>query len=137
MKAIICSALMALLATTALAQQNKDSANYLLPACRAFVEPKELANVDPMDMALCLGTVLGLAHVAKYSVVSSAAFSGPGKSRAMKEHWRCVDIPSDASQAELMHAVVGYIEARPKRLHESFRTLALEGLFDAWPCKSG
>jgi Rap1a immunity proteins len=28
-----------------------------------------------------------------------------------------------------------YIEARPERMHEPFRKLALEALGEAWPCK--
>ena len=31
--------------------------------------------------------------------------------------------------------VVKYIEARPERMHEDFRALALEALTAAWPCK--
>lgn len=34
-----------------------------------------------------------------------------------------------------VRVVVAYIDARPNRLHEDFRILALEALKDAWPCK--
>ncbi len=34
-----------------------------------------------------------------------------------------------------MQVVVRYIEAQPKRMNEQFRVLAVEALFDAWPCK--
>jgi hypothetical protein len=31
--------------------------------------------------------------------------------------------------------IVRYIEARPQRMHESFVSLVIEALHDAWPCK--
>ncbi|WP_368039622.1 Rap1a/Tai family immunity protein [Tardiphaga sp. vice278] len=31
--------------------------------------------------------------------------------------------------------IVAYIDARPSRLHEDFRILALEAMKAAWPCK--
>jgi hypothetical protein len=37
--------------------------------------------------------------------------------------------------AQQVRIVAAYIDARPNRLHEDFRVLALEALKDAWPCK--
>jgi hypothetical protein len=36
----------------------------------------------------------------------------------------------------MVRVVVAYIEARPARVHEDFRNLALEALREAWPCSS-
>jgi Rap1a immunity proteins len=49
--------------------------------------------------------------------------------------WRCAHIPEEATLEQIIQAVVRYIGARPNRLHEPFRLLALEALADAWPCR--
>jgi hypothetical protein len=68
--------------------------------------------------------------------ISTPAFSGLGKSRALKEHWTCLDIPSGVTVGQMIKVVVQYIEAQPKRLHEDFTALAMEAMFDAWPCEN-
>jgi hypothetical protein len=32
--------------------------------------------------------------------------------------------------------IIAYIEARPQRMHEDFRVLAVEAMQKAWPCKN-
>jgi hypothetical protein len=44
-------------------------------------------------------------------------------------------VPMGVTLRQAMRVVVAYIEARPARMHEDFRKLALEGLREAWPCK--
>ncbi len=44
-------------------------------------------------------------------------------------------IPDSVTQGQIVGIVVLYIEARPSRMHEPFRSLALEALFDAWSCR--
>ncbi len=56
----------------------------------------------------------------------------PGQSRGAE---RCVDIPESTTNRQFVQVVVRYIEAQPKRMNEQFRVLAVEALFDAWPCK--
>jgi hypothetical protein len=45
-----------------------------------------------------------------------------------------VCLPSGVTVGQEVRVVAAYIDARPTRLHEDFRVLALEALKDAWPC---
>jgi hypothetical protein len=44
-------------------------------------------------------------------------------------------MPENVSNRQLIETVVRYIEARPQRMQEQFRVLAVQALFDAWPCQ--
>jgi hypothetical protein len=74
--------------------------------------------------------------MAENSDVAVTAFSGEGQARWFDERWRCLKIPDSVTQGQIVGVVVLYMEARPQRLHEPFRSLALEALFDAWPCRN-
>jgi hypothetical protein len=80
--------------------------------------------------------VEALLYLGQHADVSASAFRGEGQLRSIKEHWRCLDIPDGVIVGQAIQVVVTYIEARPKRMHEDFRALALEALFDAWACKN-
>jgi hypothetical protein len=41
---------------------------------------------------------------------------------------------ADETLNQQVKVVISYIEARPARMHEPFRDLALEALRAAWPC---
>ena len=43
--------------------------------------------------------------------------------------------PARTTQGQAVRVVVKYIDDRPERLHENFKTLAAEALQAAWPCK--
>jgi hypothetical protein len=133
MRAILCSALMALTITTAVAQVDKDSAASMLPDCKAAIDSDRSGN--GFARGFCVGTVLGLAFMAENSDVHVAALSGEGQARWFDERWQCVKIPDSVTQGQIVGVVVLYIEARPERMHEPFRSLALEALFDAWSCQ--
>jgi hypothetical protein len=124
-----------LAAAPALAEVDTSSANYMLPHCQQFLnpEPQELRNLT--SMGLCAGIVRGIAFLAEYSDVGGLAFSGEGVMTAANRRWRCLDIPEHVTLGQEIRVVVRYIEARPSRMHEPFNSLALEALFDAWPCR--
>ena len=42
---------------------------------------------------------------------------------------------AEVTLGQMVRVIVAYIDARPARVHEDFRLLALEALVDAWPCK--
>jgi hypothetical protein len=65
---------------------------------------------SPFKAGLCYGNINGLSFFLK-----------------------CIPVPVSNAQKALV--VVAYIDARPERLHEDFRQLALEALQAAWPCK--
>jgi Rap1a immunity proteins len=134
MKAVICGALMALTITTAgAAETDAQSANSMLPACKAAVDGDR--SGDGFARGFCVGTILGLAFMAENSSVNVTAFSGAAQARWFDERWQCVRIPDSVTQGQIVGIVVLYIEARPSRMNEPFRSLALEALFDAWPCR--
>src|SRR6266550_2415689 len=62
--------------------------------------------------------------------------SADGGHQAIKNHWRCADIPRDVTYEQMVRVVIRYIEARPNRMHEPFRSLALEAIVGAWPCRN-
>jgi Rap1a immunity proteins len=43
-------------------------------------------------------------------------------------------MPPGVTYEQGVRIVIAYIEARPRRLHESFGLLAREALMAAWPC---
>jgi hypothetical protein len=103
------------------AAENAASAGYMLPHCKTSVDNPSGTFIQ----GFCAGVVVGMAAIAQ-------PLFEPGQSRADK---RCLDIPETTSNTQLVEAVVRYIEARPERMEEQFRVLAVQALFDTWPCK--
>ena len=130
--AIICGALA--LAISAASAAETDSANSVLPECKAAIEGNGSGN--GFARGFCVGTVIGLAFMAENSDVAVTAFSGEGQNRWFDERWRCLKIPDGITQGQIVGVVVLYIEGRPERMHEPFKSLALEALFNAWPCRN-
>jgi hypothetical protein len=92
--------------------QDTDSANYVMPACRATLNRDLQTQVLlPMSM-LCAGLVEGI-HFAASGV--------------------CHD--QRVTREQVLRVVVKYIDDRPARLNENFKALALEALQAAWPCR--
>jgi hypothetical protein len=113
-------ALLALTVTKANAADSS-SAGSMLPHCKASLDYPPGTFIQ----GFCAGMVVGVAALAQ-------PLFAPGQSRATE---RCVSIPENVSNRQLIQAVVRYIEARPQRINEQFRVLATEALFDAWPCQ--
>jgi hypothetical protein len=94
--------------------QNLDSANYMLPRCKRYLVDGPPGGHTFWE-GVCAGSIVAL------------AFVGRNLSRPF-----C--IPDRATNEQQMRIVTAYIEARPARMHEDFRQLALEALREAWPC---
>jgi Rap1a immunity proteins len=107
------------LASGAKAEPDLNTANDLLPACKAYLEqhPKGGAPLD-IDQGYCVGLIYGIAYMMKDS-----------------SHADCSHIPDGATVGQVTRVVIHYIEERPNRLHEPFRQLAAEALANAWPCR--
>jgi hypothetical protein len=86
-----------------------DSANYVMPGCRNYISENPRSG-DIFKTGLCWGLISGLTYDDACQ-------------------------PSAATQRQAVSVVVQYIDARPARMHEDFRKLALEALVAAWPCK--
>jgi Rap1a immunity proteins len=134
MRAAIACALMALTMTTASAAEDTNSANYMLPACKAFLDGRGTSDIFVQGM--CAGMIKAIAFLAGNTDIGFTALSGEGQVRALKQRWRCADIPDGVTVGQEVRVVISYIEARPKRMHEPFHSLALEALLDAWPCRN-
>ena len=113
MKSILAGALLALAVTTARAQDDDiNSANFMLPHCRALVA-RESSNF--VFQGVCVGTIDSLQYV--------------------RPLIGCADIPNGVTADKAINVIIRYIESRPERMHELFKKLAIEAMLDAWPCK--
>lgn len=95
------------------------SANAIFRGCKALVEDRA-TNVQMYSLGnYCAGILIGLASV--------------GQHLSPSEWQSCA--PATTDVRHLAQVVVNYIEARPERMREDFRRLALDAFHDAWPCK--
>jgi hypothetical protein len=123
MRALIVGiALELALATSAPAQQdNKFTAKYLLPYCRDAMNNKApTMSSDAVMQGMCVG------------MVDALDFLMSDLPAEDKEYRSCP--PSDATLKQTVQLVIKYIDARPERMNESFKKLAIEAIRDAWPC---
>ena len=106
----------ALLVTNTDAQSGttNGSANAMVPKCQTFVAA--LSGVKPLsgmgvavEAAYCGGAVYGLMFATCH--------------------------PPDVTTAQAIHVILAYIQRRPQRMHEDFRTLTIEAMHEAWPCR--
>jgi hypothetical protein len=100
------------------AQEDTGSANFMLPYCKSFLA-QDISRSD-QDRNFYAGVCAG--SITAFNFVS----------RSLKNGF-C--FPQGATHSQMVRVVVAYIEARPARMHEDFRDLALEALREAWPCK--
>ena len=89
------------------------SANVVMPGCRAMAMEAYEANTM-FRGGVCFG------------VVTTLRFTGPAIALC---------IPDSVTNGQMVRVVAQYIDARPARLHENFKSLAVEALQAAWPCK--
>lgn len=102
--------------TSALAQQNdKFTAKSLLPYCRDAVTNK--APTLTSD-----AVSVGIVDAIDFMMSEFAQI----------EYTTCP--PSDVNLRETVQVVIKYIDARPERMNENFKKLAIEAIHDAWPC---
>jgi len=107
-----------MLAPAIAADPDINSANYLMPGCKALVA---LANsgrtADLAGSGVCVGTINTLRTLSVAGLLHS------------------VCIPQHATNGQVARVVVQYIDAQPARWHENFIALAIEALDKAWPCQ--
>jgi hypothetical protein len=112
----MCAAAASLIALTpASADREHLTANRLLPACKAFIIALD-GNVPSyhnlIERGRCVGILEGLSYMPLH-----------------------ICTPNGVMTDQAVRVVVKYIEEQPARWHEDFRTLALEAMLLAWPCK--
>jgi hypothetical protein len=92
------------------AQQDTNSANYIMLGCEAF-----LLDPIPTSKLLIAGVCAGIIDTLQ----------------AIKPN---ICLPAISTRRLLVRGVVTYINNNPARLHENFIDLAGEALEQTWPC---
>jgi Rap1a immunity proteins len=109
------------LATSALAQEDKFSANSMLPYCRAALNNQApVVASEAIMQGMCIAIV---------DVIDFMMSNYPPEEQGYRS---CP--PADMTLRETVQVVITYIDARPERMHENFKKLAVEAIHDAWPC---
>ncbi|MGA6937277.1 MAG: Rap1a/Tai family immunity protein [Pseudolabrys sp.] len=125
---VLAAACIAMLVTTGHAQPKPYSANEVMKGCRAFIAKtkweREASDAfsDAFIRGICVGTVSTLAGTAVSLERAAEGTTGV-----------CMRA-GEVTVNQQVRVVAAYIDARPNRLHEDFRVLALEAFRDAWPC---
>jgi hypothetical protein len=118
----VCWALAALFLPLNVAAQNADvsSGNYFLRPCRAYLASRPTTNdlLEAYDQGVCTGAIKAVFHLGRHLAPD-----------------RRFCPPRGATEGQAARVTLGYIEARPDRLHEEFVFLAIEALHKAWPCR--
>jgi hypothetical protein len=86
--------------------EDRDSANYILPGCKALLD-RSTPQTEAFWRGRCVGILEGL-------------WFGIGG--------RDFCLPNGVTNKQTLAVVVKYIEARPERMHERFGDLAIEAL---------
>jgi hypothetical protein len=90
------------------------SGNDMLTPCKQFVNGEAFGFRE----GLCAGAVTSLNFIS---------------SIYPPQHRFCA--PVEVTNNQLVRVVVAFMEANPARLHEDYRSLAMQALRQAWPCK--
>jgi hypothetical protein len=115
------AAALALTVMAAEAAEDVSSANYMMPGCRKFVTYQMVDTDSLVKGFYCAGIVTGIVFMGQFAKIDMNL---------------CLDLPrvGVVTTDQITKVVIAYIEARPARMHEDFRQLALEALRTAWPC---
>jgi hypothetical protein len=109
-------------ATTALAENDAQSAATIMPGCSAWIAQLSRGGSAPGSNVYLAGECVGIVGTILYF---SHGFSFSSAA--------CP--PPSVTYSQAVQAVTAYIDARPQRIGERFIDLATEALHDAWPCK--
>jgi Rap1a immunity proteins len=91
------------------------NADHVLRGCTAFIADDSPRDIHALFQAgRCIGLMQGLGYASRLVGVCP---------------------PAEVTLAQRARVAVTYIEARPERMYEDFRVLAVEAMQKAWPCK--
>jgi Rap1a immunity proteins len=132
-KSILIGVVLALTVTAAQAAEDTNSANDILPGCRAAINRKSVDQL--VEQSLCVGIVIGI--VGTMDAVRGLLQLGQSKGVNPNTYAKavCIDYPKGVTIEQMIRVIIAHIEARPARMHEDFRVLAIGALHTAWPCK--
>jgi hypothetical protein len=130
-----CGVALAFTVTAAPAEEDINSASYMLLHCRDFIENLSRSR-DFFEEGVCVGIVKGIFHVGSdLNGVMKLAAPPAGTLSTELLRRKCLGVPAEVTVGQMVRVVIAYIEARPARMHEPFGWLALEALRTAWPCE--
>jgi hypothetical protein len=123
LKVIIRGILTAILLTTAAAAEEEvESASFMLPYCK--IAPAQAAN-KAFLVGRCAGLVQGIADALGLMKDASGERLNP----------LCLDRPKGTTTDQAVKVVVKYGDTHPEQSHAPFTVIAALALIDAWPCK--
>jgi hypothetical protein len=94
------------------AQENVESANWVMPGCRAVLNDK---SGEEFKSGVCAGVVATLRALGSVNLLGYC-------------------IPNGVINGQAVQVAVAYIECNPARQHERFDALTIEAFRQAWPC---
>jgi hypothetical protein len=130
MKAILCSALPALMVTVANAAENTHSAAYILPYCKLAADQVDSPTRSYLA-GRCAGLVEGVINMSGLLNAMRTVGDIPNLDPQL-----CAAVPEQVTIEQAINVVVRYGEAHPKEAPLPFTVLVLDALHDAWPCKA-
>jgi hypothetical protein len=108
---MLAAACIAMLPVTGLAEEDTNSANYVIKGCRD-IEKRGTSTQNINLQGLCAAAISAIAN---------------------SDDGRCM--PQNVTIGQAVRVVIAYIDSQPARLHERFNRLAAEAIQKAWPCK--
>ena len=119
--------LAAILPTTLAAEENRGSANYMLPSCKVWLKIavdrdaeaiKSILRTEPIQLTtagMCAGTVIGIVETLRMFQLTCP--------------------PDGVTNDQLVRMVVNQIEKHPESSHEDFIVPASTVFLATWPCR--
>jgi hypothetical protein len=99
-----------ILTSASQAQEDTQSANWILPGCRSLLDPNN--NTGMYKQGHCSGIIRGIVFMSQSACV-----------------------PNGVNGNQLAAVVVRYADQQPQRWHEVFAKLIDEALTKTWPCR--
>jgi Rap1a immunity proteins len=129
-KALTLASITALsLVGAALAGDDTNSANDLMPGCRAMINDMDRLG----GHALQYGELVALKQGICMSLIDGLDYEASWSKGLFKKAFFC--IPTAVTLGQKIRVVVAYIDKHPETMHEDFRQLAMSALIETWPCK--
>jgi Rap1a immunity proteins len=130
MRLTVYGALLVLMITTAnAAEDDTNSANYLLSYCKLTTEQAGSSASSALNVGRCMGIVQGISQM--FQLLNEARAAG----RVQLDPLLCTSIPAGITTQQLVDVVVKYGETFPELKTRPFTVLAMSAMRVAWPCK--
>jgi len=126
--------------TTAGAEEDMSTGNYLLKACKQSIalydHTNPVTSIGIAESLYCDGYLQGF-NKGEYTVAVRAAYLKYGKKVKEKDvdEFLASCPPADVTLIQTEKVVVHYLENNPQSLHKKMYLLIPHALHEAWPCE--